>query len=524
MLASGLSSVSVRALPLTLALAVGLSVAAGAAGRAAADDALGFDPDAVYQAPLDAAPRRGPDDAPVTIVMWSDFSCRYCNRLEPTLDQIDRMYPGQLRWVYRHLPLDEDNIIAAEASLAAAAQGRFWPFKDRLFAVHGRIDRAGVELIAADLGLDMVRFRADLDAGTYRDAVFADVAAAKALGITGTPTVFINGRPMRGSQPLRNFVAVIDKELARANAAIKSGVAPTALYDQLIAKGKKTADSELSPTSTPFELDTAAQYAVGLGLPGHQRGPDDALVTIVVWSDFQCPFCARNAPDLEKLVDAHPKDVRLIYRHMPISGHKYAQLAAEASVAAAAQGKFFPFADEMFADQDHLDRASLEAKAKSAGLDLAAFRAALDDRRYHEVVAAESAAGTALGVSGTPAMFINGTPVEGAVGYDALEDLYNVHYDAASSLVAHGIDRKDVYAMVILQGIDRDRSDPSRIPRPGDAVVHLELDAGDREAAAVAACRGGDSARATGFAAKLTGAKRAIVDDTCSALGYDLEP
>lgn len=511
---------SVRALPVTLAI---LAVAAGAAGRAAADDIHGFDPDAIYQVPLDAAPRRGPDDAPVTIVMWSDFSCRYCNRLEPVLGQIDRMYPGQLRWVYRHLPLDEDNVIAAEASLAAGAQGRFWPFKDRLFAVHGRADRAGVELIASDLGLDLVRFRADLDAGTYRDAVFADIAAAKALGITGTPTMFINGRPLRGSQPLRNIVAVIDTELKRATAAVKSGVAPVALYDRLIAQGKPTADAELSATSTPVELDTTAQYAVGLGLPGHQRGPDDALVTIVVWSDFQCPYCARNAPDLERLADEHPKDVRLIYRHMPISGHRYAQLSAEASVAAAAQGKFWPFADAMFADQDHLDRAGLEAKAQAVGLDMAAFKAALDDRRYHEAVAAEGAAGTALGVSGTPAMFINGSPVEGAVGYDELADLFKIHLDAASALVAHGIDRKDVYAIVILQGIDRDRSDPSRIPRPGEAEVHLELDAGDREAAAVAACRGRDSARAGTFAAKLTGAKRAIVDDTCAALGYDLE-
>ncbi len=120
-------------------------------------------------------------------------------------------------------------------------------------------------------------------------------------------------------------------------------------------------------------------------------------------------------------------------------------------------------------------------------------------------------------------MFINGSPVEGAVGYDALEEAFEAHLAAASSLVAHGIDRKDVYAIVILQGIDRDRSDPSRIPRPGEDIQPLELDAVDREAAAVAACRGRDSARAVGFAAKLTGARRAIVDDTCAALGYDLD-
>jgi protein-disulfide isomerase len=511
--------VSVRALPVTFVLCAGLA----AASRPAAADVLGFDPAAVYQAPLGDAPRRGPDDALVTLVMWSDFSCRYCNKLEPTLEQVDRMYPGQLRWVFRHLPLDEDDIIAAEASLAAGAQGRFWPMKDRLFGVRGRVDRAAVELIAGDLGLDMVRFRADLDAGTYQPAVRADIAAAKALGITGTPTVFVNGRPLRGSQALRNYVDVVDHELVRAASLVKTGVAPSAAYAQLVANGRPSADEPtIAPAAPAVELDATAQYTVGLGLPGHQRGPDDALVTVVVWSDFQCGFCARNAPDLDRLVRNHPDDVRIIYRHMPIAGHRDAQLAAEASVAAAAQGKFWAFHDQLFAAQDKLDRAGLEGAAVAAGLDMAPFRAALDDRRYHEAVAAEAAAASALGVTGTPAMFVNGSPVEGAVGYDAIAALFDAHRSAAGSLIAHGIERRDVYGMVMLSGIDRDRSDPSRIPRPGEGQVTLELDPVDRGAAAVAACRGRDEARALSFAARLTGAKRAIVDDTCAALGFDL--
>src|SRR5689334_12488143 len=96
-----------------------------------------FDPAAVYKIPMGSGPRRGPDSAPITIVEWSDYTCRYCNRVNPTLDQVDRLYPGKLRWVYRQFPLDPDNTLTGEASLAAAAQGRFWPMHDRLFAVHG---------------------------------------------------------------------------------------------------------------------------------------------------------------------------------------------------------------------------------------------------------------------------------------------------------------------------------------------------------------------------------------------------
>jgi len=512
--------VSVRPLPLLVAVAAAASVVIP---RTAAAEAKGFDPAAIYQAPIGGAPVRGPADAPITIVAWSDFSCRYCNRVEPTLEQLDRMYPGQLRWVFRHLPLDDDNTIAAEASLAAAAQGRFWPMKDRLFAVHGRVDRPAVELIAGDLGLDLVQFRGDLDAGTYRTRVLSDEVAARALGVTGTPTFFVNGRPIRGSQPLPAFVAVIDQELVRAAAAVKAGVPATELYAHLIAGGAPTADAPLSAaTVASSELDPTSVYAVGLGLPDHQLGPDDALVTVVVWSDFECGYCAQNMPDLERLYREHPADVRLIYRHMPLSFHPHAQLAAEAAVAAGAQGKFWAFHDHIFADRDHLDRAGLEAAARAVGLDLARFRAALDDRRYHEVVAAEAAAGTALGVSGTPAMFINGAPLEGAVGWDALAAMFDAHLAAAQGLVAHGIARRDVYGMAMLSGTTRDRADPSRIPRPGEGEVHLELDAVDREAAAIAACRGQDPTRAATFATHLSGALRAVVTATCSSVGFDL--
>jgi protein-disulfide isomerase len=505
------------------AVVVALGFALGASAGGAAADARGFDPDAIYQAPIDGAPSRGPADAPITIVAWSDFSCRYCNKVEATLEQVDRMYPNQIRWVFRQMPLDEDNPLAAEAVLAADAQGKFWPMKARLFAVRGRVDRPSVELIAGDLGLDLVRFRGDLDAGTFRARVVSDAAAGRALGVTGTPTFFVNGRALRGNQPLRAFIAVIDEELPRAQAAIKSGIRGDRLYPALIAAGAKSADQPLVPTTAPdVELDPTGQYAVALGLPGHQLGPDDALVTVVVWSDFECGFCARNAPDLERLAAEHPKDVRIVYRHMPLPGHKRAMLAAEAAVAAGAQGKLGPFQAKLFADRQ-LDRAGLEAAAAAVGLDLTAFRAALDDRRYHDTVAAEVAAGFALGISGTPAMFINGTPLAGAAGWDAIATLYTAHLVAAQSLIAHGVERRDVYGMVMLSGTARDRTDPSRIPRPGDADVHIELDAGDREAAAIAACRSRDGGRARSFAERLIGARRAVVDETCAGVGIDID-
>src|SRR6185503_252707 len=320
------------ALCLVLTLAPALAVVAPA--RA---DRLGFDPQAVYKVPRGEAPASGPLDAPVTVVAWSDYACAYCNRVQGTLDHLARLYPGQLRWVHRTLPLADDDTLAPEAALAAAAQGRFRPMNDRLFALGGRVDRPTVELVARELGLDMVRFRADLDTRLHRASIAADMSDARTLGISGTPTFFINGRPVHGSQPLRVFVDIVDQELARA-AKLHGD------YDALVADGKPTADVALEPGERR-ELRPTTLYRVGLGLPGHQVGPDDALVTVVAWGDFQCPFCARQAPVLAHLRDKYKGDIRIIYRHLAMSFHRNAAISAEAAVAAAEQGKFWAFHD-----------------------------------------------------------------------------------------------------------------------------------------------------------------------------------
>src|SRR5688572_15759830 len=215
-----------RALGLVLAACTVVAASAQAQGR------LGFDPATVYKVPRGNSPTTGPADAPITIIEWSDHACGYCNRVQSTLELVDRLYPAQIRWVHRTLPLDDDETVAAEAALAAAAQGRFRPMHERLYAAVGRVDRVTAEQFARELGLDMVAFRADLDTRRHREAIRADMVDASALGVTGTPTFFVNGRAVRGNQPLRVFVELIDEELARAKAL------GTPTYDALVAQGR----------------------------------------------------------------------------------------------------------------------------------------------------------------------------------------------------------------------------------------------------------------------------------------------
>jgi len=483
-----------------------------AAGSAAADK-RGFDPATVYRVPRGDGPSEGPADAPVTIVTWSDYACGHCVRAQPTLDALARLYPGQLRWVYRMMPLDDDYTLPVEIALAAAAQGKFRPMNDRLWALGGKTDRAGGELLARELGLDMTRFRARLDAHAATAQIQADVADAKALGVTGTPVFFINGRPVSGNQPLKVFVDVVDQELARAE---KEGVG----YEALVVRGQPTADVPAAPRA-PFELDKAVTYRVGLGLPGHQLGPDTALVTIVTWGDFQCPFCARMAPVLAHARQKYGSDVRIIFRHLPMVAHRQAQLAAEAGVAAAEQGKFWAFHDQLFARTGKLSRPELEQYAQAAGLDMAAFRAALDDRRHRDTVAAEAADALALGVDGTPTMFVNGRPVVGSRDEAGLDKVIDGELARVRQVVSHGLAAGDVYAVLMSEALGEERADPSRVPNV--AAVNVSLRASDKARAVEAACRRRDRSRAVALVSGLTGSPKRHAQLVCGASGIDLD-
>ncbi len=494
----------------SLLLVVTLVLGTTAAG---ADGRLTFDPDTIYKVPRGEAPADGPLDAPITIVYWSDHACGYCYRVQPTLDTLTRMFPGQLRWVHRTLPLDDDNTIGAEAALAAAAQGAFRPMNDRLYALAGHVDRAAVELIARELGLDMLRFRGELDARTHRPAVDADSAAARSLGVSGTPTFFLNGRPVHGNRSLKVFVDVVDQELARAGST-------TGGYDQLVANGKLAADAVPDTDGAGFELDTNATYRVGVGLPGHQLGPDGAAVTVVVWSDFQCPFCQRVAPVVTKLREKYGDDVRVVFRHLAMQFHRHAGLAAEAAIAAADQGKFWAFHDQIWAHFGALTRADLEGFAQAAGVEMTAFRAALDTRRYRDLVISEGATALALGVDGTPTMFVNGQPTVGARNFDTMDKLVGAQLSRAKQAIAAGVPAKDIYALLMSDAIGVERADPSQIP--DNSVAKVSPRAEDRVRAVAAACRRRDAKRAIELATGLAAGPKRRAVLVCAALGIDL--
>jgi protein-disulfide isomerase len=174
---------------------------------------------------LTHAPLRGPADAPVTIVEFSDFQCPFCKRVQPVIQQLLARYPEQVNWRFKDLPLNSIHPSAqraAEAARCAGEQGKFWEYRDSLFGA----DQITLDMhkgVAESLGLDSESFLRCLSSEKHREIVESDNEEAAALGITGTPTFVINGIVLAGAQPFEEFTRVIESELKRkGNSSLSS--------------------------------------------------------------------------------------------------------------------------------------------------------------------------------------------------------------------------------------------------------------------------------------------------------------
>ncbi len=175
------------------------------------------DPKKVHDIELGDAPIRGSKSAKITVVEWADFQCPFCVRVNPTLEQITKEYGDKVRFAFKHLPLSMHTKArgAHQAAEAAHRQGKFWEMHDRIFAKPKDLNPTTYLRYANEIGLDIDRFDSDLSSSSVRKVIDDDLALAGTLGVTGTPSFFINGRFLSGAQPYGSFARVIDEELAK---------------------------------------------------------------------------------------------------------------------------------------------------------------------------------------------------------------------------------------------------------------------------------------------------------------------
>jgi protein-disulfide isomerase len=413
------------------------------------------DPKAVYRVALDDSPTRGPATALVTIVESSDFECPFCKRVGPTLKQLDEAFPGKLRWTFKHNPLPFHQralpaALAAEAAREQKGDAGFWAMHDRLFESAPALDQAALEKAATAVGLDLTRFRAALEGKAAEPRIRRDQAAVTALGASGTPAFFINGRKLSGAQPFESFRAIVAEELQKAEALVAGGTPPSQVYAKLqegaasapvmIAQAGAApgAPSAPPPPAQPPAPPPSPYRKVPLRADDPARGPADARLTIVLFSDFQCPFCGRVEPTLKQLEETFKGKVRVVWKQQPLPMHPNAMPAALASEAAREQGKFWPYHDRLFQDQNALSQADLEKAAVDTRLDLRRFKASMAGPLARSRVEADQQLAGQVGANGTPNMFFNCRQVVGAVPFEAMKPIAEEELQKVEALLAKG--------------------------------------------------------------------------------------
>ncbi|MEO8179008.1 MAG: thioredoxin domain-containing protein [Deltaproteobacteria bacterium] len=354
-------------------------------------------------------PSQGPASALVTIVEFSDFQCPYCARVEPTLQKLLDEYRDELRIVWKDNPMSYHPRARPAATLARFAYEHggdrsFWTAHAALLASQSNLDDAGLESIARELGLRWSELRMALQSERYRARFDQSAALALDFGANGTPHFFINGRHLVGAQPYERFKQLVDAGLDNAKRLLNQGVNRGKVFGELMKAGKGAPEPE-------------KKQVPAAGPDSPFKGAARAKVVIQEFSDFQCPFCSRVTATVDQILKEYPKDVKLVWRHMPMPFHADAALAAEAAQEAFEQRGnqgFWDYHDRLFAEQGSIKRPDLERHAQELGLDLGRFRRALDERTHKSRVERDFGVGQSAALGGTPGFVINGYFVSGA--------------------------------------------------------------------------------------------------------------
>jgi len=370
----------------------------------------------------------GDPNAPVTIVEFSDYQCPFCLRnFEETWPQLKAEYidTGKVFYIFKDFPIPSLHPIAERVHEAAQCAGEiggrdtYWETHDSFFNNQGQwADKPQPDLdnilvsLTNEVGISDDEIRSCLESGRHSETVQSDMAEGRTLRVNGTPTFFINGYPIVGAQPYQVFKTAISMaEEGRLAEAFTPQVGP--IDDQAQAPAQRV---DVPLGGAPI------------------KGNTDAPITIIEYSDFQCPFCLRHfentMPQLQEYIDAG--QVRYAFKDFPIHTiHPQAQKAHESTRCARELGgenAFWEMHDLLFASQDewagagnHVD--VFKGLAAEVGLVQQQFDECLDSDRHANAVNADLTEGQRLGVTGTPSFFINGQLLFGAQPFPAFQQI-----------------------------------------------------------------------------------------------------
>ncbi|MDB4947123.1 MAG: Periplasmic thiol:disulfide interchange protein DsbA [Labilithrix sp.] len=405
-------------------------------------------------------PTWGDRGAPVTMVVFSELQCPFCKRAEPTLEQLKTTYgPTQLRIVWKNdpLPFHQNARPAARAGQAVfVLKGSAAFFRFNALAFQHQADLGHPESLrawAVEAGADGLAFDKLLASPAALDAkIDEDLAVAKRVDATGTPSFRINGLLLSGAQPLAKFKSLIDAELPAAQAAVKAGIPRDRIYVVRSTENFAHDPAAKHEDEHEDEDDAAPPTVWRVPVDGSPvRGNVDAPVTIVEYGDFQCTYCKRAEATLDKVRDTYGDRVRIVWKNNPLPFHPRAEAAAELALEARAEkgdAAFWSAHDKLFDAQPRLEDGDLAAIGAALGLDAAKVRAAIRDRKHRKDIDRDLGDGAGGGAGrGTPTFFINGHELAGAQPFDKLKAIIDDElkkFDGQRSVAA-----KDWYASLM---------------------------------------------------------------------------
>ncbi len=419
-----------------------------------------------------ADPIWGDPAAPVTVVEISDFECPFCGRVAPTIEKVKETYGKDVRVVWKNnpLPFHKHARPVHEAAMVVFALGgndAFWKFYKNAFANQKALTEENIEKWAKESGVDMAKFKEEYKAKKYDKKIEEDIALARKIGASGTPAFRINGVTISGAQPFEKFKEVIDQELAASKKLLAAGTPPEEVY---LKRTKENASaSPEKPAERPERKEDTDVWAVPIAKGDPERGPKDALVTIVEFSDFQCPFCKRVEATLKQVMDTYKDDVRIVWKDNPLPFHPRALPAANlARYAYETKGNkaFWDAHDALFESQPKLEDDDLKGIADKLGLPWGGVKAAIDANKYDDKFSESQDLGTDLKARGTPHFFVNGRRLSGAQPFEKFKELIDDRLAVAKAMVAKGTPKAKVYEEIVKSGKAPPPPETKELPPP----------------------------------------------------------
>ena len=417
-----------------------------------------------FQMPLGDSPVQGKPGARITLVELTDFQCPFCSRVVPTVKAIQQKYGDDVRLVVKMnpLPFHPNAMPAAKAALAAQKQGKFFEMYDLLFANQGQLSPESYDKWAQQIGLDMNKFHADLNDPALATRITEEQAQAQKVGLAGTPGFLINGKKLSGAQPQAEFEKIVDAEMAHAKQLEAQGIKSDAIYAEIQKTAKAAAPAP--PPQQPNQAPPVAQVRK-VDLPDNaekvSRGAKNPKVTIVEFSDFQCPFCSRVEPTLKSVRDKYGDKVRLVWKNEPLPFHPAAGPAAEAAMEVRAEKGdkgFWDMHDRLYAAQKDLMSGkdpnidAIVKIASDAGASADKVKAAISGQTHKKEIDADNDLSQDFQASGTPHFFVNGRRLVGAQPEEKFDKIIDEEIKKAQDLISKGTKPSEVYDALVKDG------------------------------------------------------------------------